>query len=446
LRWWLFDDEDKRRRRLAKGYAALFTTGGQVHHYWDTQRFKSLVEGRQRVARRVVVEIDCDSIDQKKRVRIFSSFRDQFLKSAEAAALERAVAEWLASDPDLEDAESRFTREALRSAGGEISNALRERLNRAIGIRGGGIGGRQAGPGPRPKPPAPRRPDELYPEPTEFIGPETLELVPGQQRIVYMRCNAEDGFVPARGDAEVSAGGGLALTFGVGDLRHGRMQLSLAADSGAPLGNYDVVVSLTWMRAAGGTGTLEWPIALKLVSEIAVRPTTSGGHGRQPTRRGEFAFLWSNPDDQEGWDENVVGELQYIKGDELAAAAPRTYGDLEDVDELVPTVVLNVRFRDFAAYLRGVVAGASDEALDLRKERYAIAVGAAVANLHLKEDKLRKAHDAWEQGANGRDEPDRPMTEAQQRRALAEHARGVLTLLPEFDQLIGDVERETVAA
>ena len=72
LRRWLFDDEDKRRRRrLAKGYAALFTTGGQVHRYWDTSRFKLLVEGRQRVARRVVVEIDCDSIEPKKRVRIF---------------------------------------------------------------------------------------------------------------------------------------------------------------------------------------------------------------------------------------------------------------------------------------------------------------------------------------------------------------------------------------
>ena len=34
------------------------------------------------------------------------------------------------------------------------------------------------------------------------------------------------------------------------------------------------------------------------------------------------------------------------------------------------------------------------------------------------------------------------MTDAQLKRALGEHARGVLTLLPEFDQLIGDVERD----
>jgi hypothetical protein len=34
------------------------------------------------------------------------------------------------------------------------------------------------------------------------------------------------------------------------------------------------------------------------------------------------------------------------------------------------------------------------------------------------------------------------MTEAQLKRALAEHARGVLTLLPEFDELLGDVDRD----
>ena len=38
------------------------------------------------------------------------------------------------------------------------------------------------------------------------------------------------------------------------------------------------------------------------------------------------------------------------------------------------------------------------------------------------------------------------MSDAQIRRALAEHARGVLTLLPEFDQLLGDVERDEAVA
>jgi hypothetical protein len=446
LRWWLFDDEHKRRRRLAKGYAVLFTTGGQVHRYWDTSRFKLLVDGRQRVARRVVVEIDTDSIDPKKRVRIFSSFRDVFLKSPEAAALERAVAEWLAADPDLEEAESRFTREALRSAGRGISAALRERLNRAIRGRNRGLSGAGSGTTPGPRPPKPRPEEELYPEPTEFIGPETVQIQPGQRRIVYMRCNAHDGFVPDSGEVEVATTPGMNVSYGVGDLRRGRLQLAIQVPDDAPLGEYELDVTLSWMRAAGGAATLHWPIRLEVVSELAPAQPRAG-QARRPASRGDFAFLWSDHESQEGWDDEVVGELQYIKGDELAAA-DKEYRALKGEEELVPTIVLNRRFRDFAAYVRGIVArGASDEARELREDRYGIAVGVAVANLHLREEKLKKAYAAYEQAANGREEPERAMTDAQMRRALAEHARGVLTLLPEFDQLLGDVaDREAVAA
>lgn len=442
LRWWLFDDEDKRRRRTARGHVALFTTGGQVHHAWDTQRFKTLVEGRQRVARRVIVEVDTDSVAQKKRVRIFSSFRDAVLKSPEAAALERAVADWLASDQDLEEAEVRFTREALRSSDQEISAALRERLNRAIRTRSSGVSGRQKGPGPRPRPPKARPPEELYAEPTEFIGPESVMAVPGGRKALYVKCNAVDGFVPARGEVEVAASASLDLSYGVGDLRRGRLQLSLTVPEAAPLGDHEINVSLTWMRAAGGTATLSWPITLELVSEMPAPTAPRGGHGRRATSRGEFAFLWSDPEREDGWDEEVAGELQHIKGAELAEAQPQAYSDLKGIEETVPTIVLNERFRDFANYLRGTVATASDQQLHGRRERYAIAVGAAVANLYLIEEKLRKAHATWEQEANGREEPARPMTDAQLKRALAEHARGVLTLLPEFDQLLGDVERD----
>jgi hypothetical protein len=444
LRWWLFDDEDKRRRRMAKGYAALYTTGGQVHRYWDTSRFKLLVDGRQRVARRIVVEVDADSIEPKKRVRIFSSFRDTFLKSPEAAALELAVAEWLAADPDLEEAESRFTREALKSSGRGISASLRDRLNRAIRGRNRGLSGTSSGPTPGPRPPRPRHDEELYPEPTEFVGPETLQLKPGQRRIAYMKCNAEDGFVPDTAEVEVAATPGIDVSFGVGDLRRGRLQLALQVPEDAALGEYELDISLSWMRAAGGAARLHWPVKLELVSELEPAQPR-GNQGRRPASRGDFAFLWSDHDSQEGWDDEVVGELQYIKGEELAAA-DKTYRDLEGVEELVPTIVLNRRFRDFATYVRGIVGrGASDEARELREDRYGIAVGVAVANLHLREEKLKKALAAYEQAANGRDEPERPMNDSQMRRALAEHARGVLTLLPEFDQLLGDVEREVAA-
>lgn len=444
LRWWLFDEEDKRRKRSARGYVALFTTGGQVHHTWDTQRFKTLVDGRQRVARRIVVEIDADSVEQKKRVRIFSSFRDAILKSPEATALERAVADWLANDPDLEEAEARFTREALRASDQEISTTLRDRLNRAIRSRASGLGGRQLGPAPRPRPPAPRPADELYAEPTEFVGPESLEALAGQRKVIYMKCNAVDGFVPARGEVEVAVGSGGALSYGVGDLRRGRLQLSLSIPDDLALGSYPVDVRLSWMRTAGGTATLSWPVALDVVPQLHLVKPPAGGHGKKPTTRSEFAFLWSKHEDEEGWDEQTAGELKHIRGTDLALAHPKTYGDLKDVEETVPTILLNDHFRDYHSYLNS--SARSVENLNIRRDRYAIAVGTAVANLYLIEEKLRKAHLEWEQEANGRDEPERPMTDTQLKRALAEHARGVLTLLPEFDQILGDVDREETLA
>ena len=80
----------------------------------------------------------------------------------------------------------------------------------------------------------------------------------------------------------------------------------------------------------------------------------------------------------------------------------------------------------------------SDQALEMRKEKYALAVGVTVANMWVQEEKLGKAHTRWEEEKNG-EEPERPMSEAQIQRALVEDARGVIVLLPEFDTAIGDV-------
>jgi hypothetical protein len=446
MRWWLLDDEDRRRRRIAKGNMTLFITGGQVHRAWDTARFISLVDGRRRVGRRLIVEIDTEPIPQKKRVTIFSSFRETMLKSPEAAAVERAVAEWLASEPNLDDAESKFTRQALHSTGEEVSPALRQRLNRAIRARIPGLGGTGSGAAPRQKPPKPKPREELYDEPTTLTGPEELQVLPGQRRMFYAQANAVDGFVPDRGDIElVVAPGSPSFEFGKGDLRRGRLQLSLFAPADSDLGEYSLEMALSWLRSAGGVTTLTWPVKVKVVSEIRAPKPPPGGHGRKKTPQGETAFIWSNPDNQPEWDDDVVGDLQNVKGDDLAAAQADTYKDLKGVEDTIPTVVLNERFRDLQAYKRSVASKIGDQALRTRLDKYALAVGVAVANLSAQEEKLAKAYTAWEQSENGA-EPEKAMTEAQMRRGLAHHARGVLALMPDFDELLGDVNVEEAAA
>jgi hypothetical protein len=445
MRWFLLDSEDRRRRRAAKGNVALFITGGQVHHAWDTARFIGMVEGRRRVARKILVEIDTDPIPFKTRVTIFSSFRETMLKSPEAAALERAVAEWLANDPDLADAESQFTRQALRSGGEKVSLALRQRMNRAIRTKLPGLAGAAGGAAPQSRPPKPKPVDDLYAEPTAFTGPEEIQVLPGMRRVFYMQANAKDRFIPDLGEIElVAPPSAPAFEFGKGDLRRGRIQLSLFAPASAPLGDYELEVQLSWMRSAGGVETVSWPVKVRVVDEIAAPKPPPGRGGRKKSSAGEVAFVWSDAEKEASWDDTVVGELQWIKGDDLAATHPETYSDLKGVDDTVPTVVLNERLREFHAYIKGIAPDASDDALEVRREKYALAVGVVVASIYAQEDRLTKAYQRWKESENGGEEPEKPMTEAQIRRALAQHARGVLALMPDFDQLLGDVGTETV--
>jgi len=439
IRWWLFDSVDRRRRRAAKGFVTLFVTGGQVHHAWNTQRFTSLVDGRRRVAQRILVEVDVEGIGQQDKVRIFSSFRDQLMKNPQAVSLERAVADWLAEDADLDEAESKLTIEALSGAGGDVSSALRERLNRAVRARLPGLGGTGSGngSGSKRKPPKPKPEAELYPEPTSFTGPDGIEVLPGQRKTFHMQCNAFDGFVPESGTVNVITGvGSPPLQFGVGDLRRGRLQVSLFVATEAPVGASELEVALMWNRQDGERAELRWPLAIQIVDEAKASKPPRKGKNKGKRKRGDIAVIWAS--ESQGWDNSVVGELQQIKGRDLAESQPKTYGDLKNVDDLIPTVVLNGQFKDLAAYMDSIAPKVSDQALDLRKDKYALAVGVTVANMWVQEENLRKAHTRWEDEKKG-EEPERPMSEAQIQRALVEDARGVIVLLPDFDIAIGDV-------
>ena len=92
-----------------------------------------------------------------------------------------------------------------------------------------------------------------------------------------------------------------------------------------------------------------------------------------------------------------------------------------------------------------VVGDIGDQALNARRDRYAIAVGVTVANLSVQERKLQRRYNAWEEGGRQGTEPESPMTEEQMRRALRESARGVIALLPDFDKVLGGREENASA-
>jgi hypothetical protein len=439
VRWWLMADKDTRRKRAAKGFVCFFLSGGQIHHSWDEARFAQLVDGRRRVGQRLLAEIDTDGLDPKMRVRIFSSFRDSLQKGPEGAALERAVAEWLAADPDLEDAESQLVVQALGASSGQVSGSLRQRLNRAVKLALPGLGaGRGQGGGARP--PQVKPANELYDIPTTLTGPEDIEALPGMRKTFYVQCNAKDGFVPNRAGIEIVAEKDSPdFKYGKGDLRHGRLQMSIFTPIGTDLHTYKLEVVLSWPGDDGGREDLRWPIDMHVVDEIKPPKPPSGKGKNKASNKGDVAIIWSNLEEQSDWTAAVAGDLQDLKGSDLAAAS-KTYKDLARVPELIPTVVLNEKFKEFEAYVNSVVTRTTDSAIETRRERYALAVGIAIANLYANEKKLSKAHDAWKQAGRTGAEPAKPMIEDQLRRAVGEHARGVVALLPDFDEALNDLD------
>lgn len=442
LRWWLFTDVDKRRRRAAKGFVVIFTTNGQIHHAWDQAKLQQMVEHKRRVSQRLFVQVDCDGIELKKRYKVFDSFRAQVRRGPEGRALEEAVADALGHDPDLDDFEVDFTREALKATTQNISQAFRKRLNRALRAKVTGLGP-LPGKGDEPKPPKPKPEVELYPEPTTMTGPAELTLLIGARATAYLEINALDGFVPDRGTISLETFDADPLpTIGVGDLRKGRLRLSLTAPTTLREGGRDVAVVLEWLRSAGGLGRISWPMRVHLVTSVEPKlvPPTKPAGAAGPTTDGNVAFLWVSGAG-EGWAEDTVGELQDIKGDLLAGKGD-AYAGLKGVDALIPTVVLNKDFADLAAYKRTIARRATDETLRGREERFGLAVGVTVANLAMRERRLRQKYEAWEAKQNGTDEPTKPMSQEQMHRALAEAARGVLALMPDFDQLLGDLDEQ----
>ncbi|MER7558828.1 hypothetical protein ABTZ46_17920 [Nocardioides sp. NPDC126508] len=424
LRWWLFDGVDARRRRAAKGYVVLFTTNGQVHHNWDQAKLIQLVPDKQRVAKSILVQVDCDDLDLKTRARIFDTFRTQTRHSKEARELERVIADELRNDPDLRDMEERLVSQALRSAGKGVSAAFLKKLNKAISIKAAGIRVTDRG-SEDDRTTAPARIETLYDEPTYFEGPETVTTIPGGRASVFLRVNAHNAFVPTRGQITPQPSAGLEeATYTLGDLRHGRLRVGMLIDPETTPGTYSVDFDLAWFSDDGTVKVLNWITKVEVVTEMPEKPRGQGTPKLQP--EGSVAFIWGGRNDFDGSDK-VAGKLELMPGGALAQH-DSTYSAYKSIPA-VPTVVLNQDFKDWAAYHTRVVKAKSDEAAEARKDRYAIAVGSAVADIWANEEDLEKAR---RDGSEGSDLPE-PMSAEQRNRAVNHAARTALVLLPDFD-------------
>ncbi|AZG47181.1 hypothetical protein [Gordonia insulae] len=426
----------QRRNFVAHGHALLLTSNGQVHSHWSPQDFK-LKTKLNKLYDRVLVIVASDQLPIEIRTELFTADRAQLVRSAVAIRLEKEIAAFLNDWPALRDANSALIREAISGDNNDRPTiAVAEQIARAFKAKGfslGGIG--MGGSGGGRKPPEPTRPEDLYHDPTHFEGPKSIEAQVGKVKGAYFKLNATDGFITQRAFLQVTCDhpdiGPAEIT--VGELRSGRVRVSIAVPDNADLGTYNLDVEIPeWTRTSGGLGPkFEWSTKIDIIEEAPSKPTGPKG-GRDPGTSGPgdgglVALIWKSEADDgvENWSAATVGEIEMVPAKDLAGQRSE-YAPLAKVDGEIPTIVLNRTYSPLKNYIQARAAELTDESKEKSRERYAVGVG--VALLVLDQD----ARDAQKAG--------NPHDEATMEVGRRAAARAVLSVMPEADRLVKELE------
>ena len=429
----------ERRNFVAYRHAVVITSNGQVHAHWEPQEFK-LKTRLKKLYDRIFVVVESDALPIEVRTQLFTADRAQLVRDPLAVKLEREIAAFLDGWGDLWEANAALIREAITGDSSDRPTLdIARKIARAIKAKGFSVGA----PGSRgggPRPPQPIPPEDLYEDPTHFEGPEEVEAMAGTAKSIYFKLNAKDGFLGPRGRATLEIAcdhpdiGPDDIT--VGNLRAGRVRVSIAVPNTEQLGTFQLrAVIPPWTRSSGGLGTqFEWTTKLRVVDEATSKPPGRGA-GKEKGRRGAgegdlVALVWKNDSDVEGWDSATVGDVEWVAGKELAAQNEE-YKDLADVDADIPTIILNRTYSPLKRYIQARAAELTDEGKEAARDRYA--VGAGVALLVLDEQHRRET----ELAEKGEGPPPRDETYAAAKQSAA---RGVLSVLPEYDRLAKEIE------
>lgn len=415
----------QRRNFVAKEHAVIFTSNGQAHKHWTPADFR-LRTRLNKLHDRIFVVVETDELPIEVRTSLFTPDRDDLVRTDESIRLEDQVAGFLNEWNELLQINADLIKEAIAGDDSERATiGVARQISRALQVKGFSLGGEGAagggsGSGRRPTP------VEVYPDPTTLEGPDHVLAKTGETKFISFIVNAVDDFMPRRGHLEVTYDHPdvTQREIAIGQLRGGRIRVSVAIPDGAELGTFKLEVSLKdWLRSSGGIGApMHWTTKIEVVNET--RPSSRSGRGKKkgskgPREGGLVAVIWKNPDSREEWDRTVVGDVELTPAGIVAEARPE-YSELAALgDQPIPTLVLNEHF----FVLKRYIEARARELVDLSPVQDRYAVGAGVGLLLLDQDvsKKRKAGeevgDDWLRSAH---------------RAVA---RGVISMMPAFDQL-----------
>lgn len=364
-------EEGSRWSSTARDHVVLFTSNGQVQAHWGsvdtrtkTAEVGQTLTGLRRVAEKIMlVDVDLDPIPARIRSRVVSADRTRFTDVPLAKAIQRETARWLNEQAVLQELEKELSLE--RSRGTEqisVKSKTLDEIARKLGFIG--TGGRGTG-NPRP----PKQPAVLLAEPTELSGHEKISIISDMPRTVHFSLNAKDGFLPDHGaTVELNIdGANLLVEPAPSSLRSGRFSLEVLIGQDVAPTLYTATAAVTFLAAAGGTKTLEWPFKVEVLSEPPPPSNRPGANkkGRRPIVR------WHKGDSA------VVGDVSDgFTGVELA----ELYEDPEYAklgDERLTVIEVNPNYLSFRKYLDAVAEKYGDQTVRSREERYL--VGTAVA-------------------------------------------------------------------
>jgi hypothetical protein len=252
---------------------------------------------------------------------------------------------------------------------------------------------------------------------------------------MYFKLNAKDGFLGVGRRAQLNIRcdhpdiGPEEIT--VGELRSGRVRVSIAIPETADLGTFTINVEIPeWTKTSGGLGPrFEWTTKIELVQEIKPkdpRPTSGKDKGQHGGAEGGLvALVWKSDEEMDDWSVSTVGSIEMVSG-KLLADEREEYGVLAKIDAEIPTIMLNRTYSPLKKYVQARATELTEEGKEQARERYAVGVGVALLVIN---DEVNKAKRA------GR-VPDDASLDAGRQAA----ARAVLSVQPDYDRLAKELE------
>lgn len=430
-----------RQSMVARDHAVLFTSNGQVHHHWSLAEFRTRT-GLNKVFDRVLAVVETDELPIRLRTSLFTTDRSALRRGDASVKLEETIAGALKESETLRDWNGQLQREALRGGADSGTAHIARRIGLVMKAKGFGYSGSSGAGGGRGRGNGgsggtggrSRKEIELHNDPTYLKGPAGFTAVKGETRAVSLEIDVIDEFFDGRGTMTVTTDHPdiqeKEITVGKG--RGGRVKFMVAIPEEATEGEFLMTASLEgWMKASGGLGSaLSHQMKFHVVKDVDGSGSGSGrrgtGSGKEGASAGSSVVLkWSNPDKHENWERTTVGEVEMISAELLAES--KEYADLGGLGSAeIPTVWLNEEYPRYKKYLESRSKKLTD--LSRPKDQYALGVGVALLTMY--EESLVRSR------KGDREEPRDPdLIAAAQESA----ARGVLAVMPAFDELINDM-------